>query len=62
MYKPKPIKGLKVVYNNTIYDKIVHLSCSSEGISFEHMPNENTFVNVRCKISEAQIAIDQGGA
>jgi hypothetical protein len=54
-YKPKPIKGLAVKYGKETYDKITYLSCGSEGISFDHMPNENTTVNIRCKISEAKI-------
>lgn len=57
MYKPKPIKGLKVQYNGETYDKITYLSCSNEGISFEHMPNDNTSVYIRCKVNEAKIMI-----
>ena len=30
-YKPQVIKGLKVEYNKTVYDKIIYLSCSNEG-------------------------------
>lgn len=57
MYKPKPIKGLKVEYDSETYDKITYLSCSSDGISFEHMPNDSTTMNIRCKINEAKIKI-----
>lgn len=56
-YKPKPIKGLKVEYDGETYDKITYLSCSNEGISFEHMPSDSTTVYIRCKISEAKITI-----
>lgn len=59
MYKPKPIKGLKVEYNGETYDKITYLSASSEGFSFEHMPNDSTSVNVRCKINEAKLTISE---
>lgn len=57
-YKPKVIKGLKVEYNKIVYDKIIYLSCSNEGISFENMPDDNTTMNVRCKIGEAKITIE----
>lgn len=59
-YKPKPIKGLKVEYGGQTYDKVTYLSCSNDGISFEHMPNDSTTVNVRCKVSEAKISIGEG--
>lgn len=60
-YKPKAIKGLKIEYNGESYDKIVYMSCSNDGISFEHMPNDNTSVNIRCKINEAKISMSDGG-
>lgn len=55
MYKPKPIKGLKVEHNGETYGNITYLSASSDGISFEHMPNDSTTVNIHCKASEAKI-------
>lgn len=59
MYKPKPIKGLKIEHGGEIYDKIVYMNCSNEGLSFEHMPNESTSVNIHCKINEAKISISE---
>ncbi len=55
VYKAKPIKGLKIEHGGQIYDKITYMSASNEGISFEHMPNENTMVNIHCKADEAKI-------
>ena len=55
-YKPKPIKGLKITHKGTVYDKIVYVSCSNEGISFENMPNENTTINIRCAVDEATVS------
>lgn len=60
MYKPKPIKGLSIEYDGTTYDKITYLSCSNEGLSFDNMPDDNTTVYVRCKISEAKIITKDG--
>ncbi len=54
-WKPKPIKGLKVEYNGTIYDKITNISCDNESMYFTHMPNESTSINVNCKPSEAKV-------
>jgi hypothetical protein len=55
MYKPKPIKGLKIEHGGQTYDNITYMSASNEGISFEHMPNESTTVNIHCKANEAKI-------
>lgn len=60
MYKPKVIKGLKVEYAGETYDRITYLSCSNEGFSFEHMPNDNTSINVRCKVNEAKLISGEG--
>ena len=56
-YKPKPIKGLKIIYNGETYDKIVYMSCSNEGISFENMQNESTMVNIRCPIDKIKLEL-----
>ncbi len=55
-YKPKPIKGLKVAYGGETYNKITYMSCSNDGFYFEHMPDDNTTINIRCKPDEAQIS------
>jgi hypothetical protein len=56
VYKPKPIKGLSVTYKEESYDKITYMSCSNDGFYFEHMPDENTTINIRCKADEAKVS------
>lgn len=56
-YKPKPIKGLKIEYNGTTYDKVTYMSCSNDGLNFEHMPNESTQIHINCKMGEANITL-----
>lgn len=55
MYKPKIIKGLKIEYDGETYDKISYLACSNDGVTFEHNPNDSTYVNVHCKLNEIKV-------
>lgn len=58
-YNPKIIKGVKVEYQNKIYDKIIYLTISDNKIRFENKENESTTNNVCCNISEAKIITNE---
>ena len=58
-YNPKINKGLKIEYQNKIYDKIIYLSISDNKIRFENKENESTTNNVSCNLSEIKISIDK---
>ncbi len=57
--KEKPIKGLKIKYNNEIYDKIMYFSISNwdgkDNVSFTNKKNNNTSVTVNCLFSDIEI-------
>lgn len=57
--KEKPIKGLKIKYNDEIYDKIMYFSISNwngkDNVSFTNQKNSNTSVNVNCLFSNIEI-------
>lgn len=54
-YKPKPIKGLSVKYNDKVYNNITYMSCSNEGLFFECSENENIRTNINCKMEDVEI-------
>ena len=59
MYKPKPIKNLKIKCKGEIYDKISYFSCSTEGVHFENLDNDSVTTNVNCKMEDIEILIDK---
>ena len=58
-YNPKINKGLKIEYNNKIYNQIIYLSISDNEIRFENKENEGITNNVSCKLSEVKISINE---
>lgn len=54
-WKPKPIKGLKIEYNGTVYDKITYLSCDTDGMHFDNQTDNSTTIAVNCKIEDVKI-------
>lgn len=54
-WKPKPIKGLKIKYKDTVYDKITYMSCSTDGLSFDNQTDDSTTVHINCKMEDAKI-------
>ncbi len=58
-YKPKINKGLKIEYQNKIYDKIIYLNISDNEVRFENNENESTTNNVCCKLSEIELKINE---
>ena len=57
-YKPKINKGLKIEYNNKIYDKIIYLNISNNEIHFENKENDSITNNIACKLSEIKISLE----
>lgn len=57
-YKSKIIKGLKIEVKGTTYDKIIYMNCSSDGLYFDCLQNENIRLNINCKLNEAKISIE----
>mgnify|MGYP004534602565 FL=1 len=57
-YNPKILKGLKVEYENIIYDKIIYLSISDNKIHFENRENNSITNNIACKLSEVKITLE----
>lgn len=57
-YNPKILKGLKVEYENIIYDKIIYLSISDNEIHFENRENNSITNNIACKLSEVKITLE----
>lgn len=57
-YNPKILKGLKVEYENKIYDKIIYLSISYNEIHFENRENNSITNNIACKLSEVKITLE----
>ena len=57
--KEKPIKGLKIKYNNETYDNIMYFSISNwngkDNVSFTSQKNNNTSVNINCLFSDIEI-------
>lgn len=55
----KPIKGLKIKYDNTIYDKIVYFSVSNWGkenrARFTNLDSKNISVSVDCDFKDIEI-------
>lgn len=57
-YNPKILKGLKVEYENKIYDKIIYLNISNNEIHFENKENDSITNNIVCKLSEVKITLE----
>lgn len=57
-YNPKILKGLKVEYENKIYDKIIYLNISNNEIHFENKENDSITNNIACKLSEVKITLE----
>lgn len=57
-YNPKINRGLKIEYDNKIYDKIIYLSISNNEVHFENKENESISNNISCKLSEVKINIE----
>lgn len=57
--KEKPIKGLKIKYNDETYDNIMYFSVSNwdgkDNVSFTSKKNNNTSVTVNCSFSDIEI-------
>lgn len=57
--KEKTVKGLKIKYNDEVYDKITYFNISNwdgkENVSFSHKKNENTMLNINCKFADIEI-------
>lgn len=57
--KEKAIKGLKIKYDNTIYDKITYFHVSNwdktDEVSFTNKDNDNKSVNIRCEFKDIEI-------
>lgn len=57
--KEKPIKGLKIKYDNNIYDKIVYLSISNwdkkDNVSFTNIDSKNISVSVHCEFKDIEL-------
>lgn len=57
--KEQPIKGLKIKYNDEIYDNIMYLSISNwnrkDNVSFTSKKNDNTSVNINCLFDDIEI-------
>ena len=57
--KERPIKNLKIKYDNNIYDKIVYFSISNwdgnERVSFTNKTDNSSSTTVNCKFSEIEI-------
>ena len=58
MYKPKPIEGLKIKYDNKEFSNITYLSCSNNELHFENLDGKGITTNVICKITEAKITME----
>ena len=57
-YNPKINKGLKVEYDNRIYDKIIYFSISDNEVHFENKENDSITNNIFCKLSEIKITLE----
>lgn len=57
--KEKPIKGLKIKYDNTIYDKIIYFSVSNwdkkDTVSFTNLDSKNVSVSIHCDFKDIEI-------
>lgn len=57
--KEKPIKGLKIKYNNVIYDKIIYFSVSNwnkeDTVNFTNLDSENVRVSIYCKFKDIEL-------
>lgn len=57
--KEKPIKGLKIKYNNEIYEKIIYFSVSNwdkiDNVSFTNKDSNNKTVNIHCEFKDIEI-------
>ena len=58
-YKPKINKGLKVEYQDKVYDKIIYFHVSNNKVSFENKQNESITNNICCNLSEVKISINE---
>lgn len=58
-YNPKINKGLKIEYENKIYDKIIYLGISDNEVHFENRENDSISNNISCKLSEVKITINE---
>lgn len=59
MYKPKPIKNLKIICKGQVYDKIEYFSCSAEGVHFTNIDSEAITTNVNCEIEDIEILVNK---
>lgn len=57
--KEKPIKGLKIKYDNVVYDKIVHFSVSNwdkkDTVNFTNIDNKNVSVSIHCEFKDIEL-------
>lgn len=58
-YNPKINKGLKIEYDNRIYDKIIYLSISNNEVHFENKENDSISNNISCKLSDIKLSINE---
>lgn len=58
-YNPKINKGLKVEYDNKIYDKIIYLGIDENEVHFTNKENESISNNISCKLNEVKITLEK---
>ena len=60
MDRPKIINGLKVEYDNKIYDKIIRINISNwddekYNVSFTNVDSDNLTTEIRCSLKDIKI-------
>ena len=60
MNRPKIINGLKVEYDNKIYDKIINFNISNwddekYNVSFTNVDSDNLTTEIRCSLKDIKI-------
>lgn len=60
MNRPKIINGLKVEYDNKIYDKIINFNISTwddekYNVSFTNVDSDNLTTEIRCSLKDIKI-------
>lgn len=57
--KEKPIKGLKIKYDNVIYDKIVYFSVSNwnkeDTVNFTNLDSKNVTISIHCNFKDIEL-------
>lgn len=64
MNRPKPINGLKVEYDNKIYDKIIRFNISNwddekYNVSFTNIDSDNLTTEIRCNLKDIKIITEE---